>query len=203
MIDQLFGSKTRVKLLQLFYSNPNRSFYVREITRKIDEQINSVRRELSNLLSIGIITSETNNNKLYYEVNQKFTHYQPLSAIFGNRPFAPATEKEPLISDDSGEDDMVKQLKSVGKVDLAILTGQFTRDEVPGIDFLVVGDINSVQIKKFVEEFEKQEGKDIRYVVMPTREYSYRLQIKDRFISQLLTAKKQILINDQDLQVNS
>ena len=47
MIDQLFGSKTRVKLLELFYSNPNRSFYVREITRKIDEQINSVRRELA------------------------------------------------------------------------------------------------------------------------------------------------------------
>jgi predicted transcriptional regulator len=56
MIEQLFGSKTRVKLLQLFMSNPNRSFYVREITRKIDEQINSVRRELANLLSIGIIS---------------------------------------------------------------------------------------------------------------------------------------------------
>ena len=52
--------------MELFYSNPNRSFYVREITRKIDEQINSVRRELSNLLNIGIITSDTNNNKLYY-----------------------------------------------------------------------------------------------------------------------------------------
>ena len=74
MIEQIFGSKTRVKLLQLFYSNPNRSFYVREITRKIDEQINSVRRELSNLLSIGIISSETTNNKLYYEVKQKYQY---------------------------------------------------------------------------------------------------------------------------------
>ena len=71
MIEQLFGSKTRVKLLQLFYSNPNRAFYVREITRKIDEQINSVRRELSNLLSIGIIVSENTENKLYYEVNHR------------------------------------------------------------------------------------------------------------------------------------
>src|ERR1700743_161867 len=83
MIEQLFGSKTRVKLLQLFYSNPNRSFYVREITRKIDEQINSVRRELSNLLSIGIITSDNTNNKLYYEVNQKFEYCEPLQQIFG------------------------------------------------------------------------------------------------------------------------
>lgn len=203
MVDQLFGSKTRVKLLQLFYSNPNRSFYVREITRKIDEQINSVRRELSNLLSIGIITSDTNNNKLYYEVNQKFVYYQPLSAIFGNKPYSPTADKEPLITEEKNEDDIVKRLRVVGKVELALLTGQFTRDEVLGIDFLVVGDVNAVQVKKFVEEFEKQEGKDIRYVVMTTKEYNYRLQIKDRFISQLLTAKKQILINDQDLQVNA
>src|SRR3982750_3094504 len=83
MVEQLFGSKTRVKLLQLFYSNPNRSFFVREITRKIDEQINSVRRELSNLLSIGIIVSENTENKLYYEVNQKYEYFDPLQQIFG------------------------------------------------------------------------------------------------------------------------
>ena len=83
MVEQLFGSKTRVKLLQLFLSNPNRSFYVREITRKIDEQINSVRRELANLLSIGIISSDNNNNRLYYEVNQKYEHYRALSSIYG------------------------------------------------------------------------------------------------------------------------
>src|ERR1700729_905866 len=83
MIEQLFGSKTRVKLLQLFYGNPNRSFYVREITRKIDEQINSVRRELANLLNVGLITSDTSNNKVYYEVNQKYEFYTPLQEIFG------------------------------------------------------------------------------------------------------------------------
>src|ERR1700676_5528197 len=92
MIEQLFGSKTRVKLLQLFYSNANRPFYVREITRKIDEQINSVRRELSNLLSIGIITSDANNNRLYYEVNQKYNYYAPLAQIFGGAP-APVSAK--------------------------------------------------------------------------------------------------------------
>src|SRR3982750_911239 len=95
MIDQLFGSKTRVKLLQLFYSNPNRAFYVREITRKIDEQINSVRRELSNLLSIGIITSDATQNRLYYEVDQDYQYYKPLGAIFGGLKLADAPAKTP------------------------------------------------------------------------------------------------------------
>src|SRR3954453_10637165 len=93
MIEQLFGSKTRVKLLQLFYSNPNRSFYVREITRKIDEQINSVRRELANLLSLGIIKSDQNNNRLYYEVSQDYEFYTPLSMVFGGVK-SPVTPKK-------------------------------------------------------------------------------------------------------------
>ena len=60
---------------------------MREITRKIDEQINSVRRELANLLSIGIINSDTTNNRLYYEVSQNFEHYDALSSIFGGKKF--------------------------------------------------------------------------------------------------------------------
>src|ERR1700753_1099991 len=127
MVEQLFGSKTRVKLLQLFYSNPNRSFYVREITRKIDEQINSVRRELSNLLNIGIITSDNTNNKLYYEVNQKYEFYEPLRQIFGGKKPAKATVTK-------GEEP--DELKALGHLDALVYTGQFTRDESAGIDIL-------------------------------------------------------------------
>ena len=84
MIDALFGSKTRVKLLHLFLNSPGQKFYVREITRKIEEQINSVRRELSNMLEVGIITSNSSDNKLYYQVNQRYEYYIPLREIFGD-----------------------------------------------------------------------------------------------------------------------
>lgn len=189
MIDQLFGSKTRVKLLQLFYSNPNRSFYVREITRKIDEQINSVRRELSNLLSIGIISSETTNNRLYYEVNQSYEFYKPLAEIFGG--VVTATTEE------NGEETH-SELKPLGRVDLAILTGKFTRDEKSGVDFLVVGDINQTQLAKYVAELEAKENKEIDYVAMSTKEFTYRRQINDRFLATVLESKKQVLV-DKDL----
>ncbi len=194
MIEQLFGSKTRVKLLQLFYSNPNRSFYVREITRKIDEQINSVRRELSNLLSVGIITSDNTNNKLYYEVNQKYEYYDAFQTIFGGVPKKRTTRKSTVtVKDDEGD-----SFKALGHVELAVLTGQFTRDESTGIDLLLVGDVNMNAVAKYVGELEAREGKDIRYAVMKPADFNYRLQIKDRFVSQLVTAKKQILIDEHD-----
>jgi hypothetical protein len=191
MVEQLFGSKTRVKLLQLFYSNPNRSFYVREITRKIDEQINSVRRELSNLLSIGIIVSDTNNNRLYYEVNQKYEYFDPLQAIFGGgKQTVEATKKA------AGEED---EFKSLGKVELVVLTGQFTRDERTGVDMLLVGNVNNNALQKYVAELEAKEGKEIRYAVMGLSDFKYRLQIKDRFAANMLQAKKQILVDTQNL----
>lgn len=206
MIEQLFGSKTRVKLLQLFYSNPNRSFYVREITRKIDEQINSVRRELANLLSVGIITSEANNNRLYYEVNQDYEHYNSLSMIFGSV----APPEEPAKKDSKGvvkgpkidvvrEHPMAKAARATGRVDLAILTGQFTRDELSGVDVMLVGDINQSKLARFIAELEKAENKELRYTSMPLSTYQYRLQINDRFINNVLSAKKQVIISNQDV----
>lgn len=197
MIEQLFGSKTRVKLLQLFYSNPNRSYYVREITRKIDEQINSVRRELSNLLSIGIITSDNTNNKLYYEVNQKYKYYDPLHEIFGGGVRKIASKKSGAV--DEKQTDAEMDLKAVGHIDLAVYTGQFTRDDSTGVDLLVVGDVNPNALQKYVDELEAKENKIIRYTIMSLPDFRYRQQIRDRFATTIAQSKKQVLVDVHNL----
>lgn len=215
MIEQLFGSKTRVKLLHLFYENPNRSFYVREITRKIDEQINSVRRELANLLNIGIITSDSSNNKVYYEVNQKYAYYVPLQEIFGGRK--PRKSRKPVVAPTPAveeahapvqeavavpvpaEVEEPAELKLLGNVEIAVLMGQFTRDETSGVDVLIVGNVNRNALQKYVTELEEQEGKELRYTVFSLEEFRYRVQIKDRFISNVLLSKKQILLDKPGL----
>jgi predicted transcriptional regulator len=193
MIEQLFGSKTRVKLLRLFFSNPNRSFYVREITRKIDEQINSVRRELANLLSIGIISSDTTNNRLYYEVNQSYELYEPLRMMFGSN--TSDNKKEPVAAKATHDD----TLESLGNVELAVYTGQFTRDMTSEVDILIVGDINRTRLANFITALEANEGKDLRYTLMDKKEFDYRHQIKDRFLTELLSSKMQILIDKHSL----
>lgn len=202
MIEQLFGSKTRVKLLQLFFSNPNRAFYVREITRKIDEQINSVRRELANLMSIGIINSESSNNRLYYEVNQDYEHYKALSLVFGGKTTKPTKKgaKTDEMDDEPEaqvEHPLAKEVRNLGRVELALLTGIFTRDALAGIDVLIVGDINQNKLSKFIGDLEKDENKELRFTVMPKSNFVYRQQINDRFINNVLAAKKQIIVNNQ------
>lgn len=194
MIDQLFGSKTRVKLLYLFLSNPNRSFFVREITRKVDEQINSVRRELGNLLSIGIITSESSDNKLYYEVNQKFEHYEALRMLFGKKS---KSAKKAIKDVDANEEDdsLTGRINKVGSVSAAILSRSFTRDMRSPVDILIVGSVNKTKLKKLVKEMEKEEGRELMYSTITDDNFDYRRDINDRFLSDVLGAKKTILIN--------
>lgn len=195
MVEQLFGSKTRVKLLRLFYSNPNRSFYVREITRKIEEQINSVRRELANLLNIGIISSDTTDNKLYYEVNQKYEFFEPLTEIFGSGVTATTKKKAAKAPKTAVVPDVDEDIRALGNVHLLLYTGQFTRDESSGVDVFVVGDVNPTQLNKFIAGLEKKEGKELRYSHMTPVDFNYRLEVKDRFLSNVMSSKKQVLID--------
>lgn len=188
MIDQLFGSKTRVKLLYLFYNNTGRPFYVREITRKIEEQINSVRRELANLLSIGIITSVSQNNKLFYEVNQKSTYYKPLKQIFTT-----VGEEMPIAKE---ADSSHKRFRDLGAVDIAYLLGSFVRDSSMPVDIFIVGDINRAKLTKLVKELEQEEGRELNYTTMTRQEFDYRRDINDRFLTDILNAKKSAIVDE-------
>lgn len=174
---------------------------MREITRKIDEQINSVRRELGNLLSIGIISSDNTNNRLYYEVNQAFEYYEPLLEIFGGGTKVVKTGDDEIAVPAPVKlaDPEVAEIAALGNVELAIYTGQFTRDEQSGIDVLIVGDINQTKLQKYMKELEEKEKKEIHYAAMQLDEFNYRRQIKDRFILSVLSSKKQVLIDKKQI----
>jgi len=160
MFEQLFGSKTRVKLLSLFLNNPERPYYVREITRMIDEQINSVRRELSNMLSIGIIKSDSANNRLYYQVNPKYQYFPELHKIFSTIPIKSRVAKET-----KEEDQIATKLRSTGSIELAFLTGSFVRESYVTVDLMIVGDVNRAKVGKVVGEIEKSLGREVNYAI--------------------------------------
>lgn len=197
MIDALFGSKTRVKLLHLFLNNPNRAFYVREITRKVDEQINSVRRELANMLNVGIIKSDSSNNRLYYEVNQEYSYFEPLRAIFGDGKMQSTAE---AFSD---VNDWTKRLKPLGDVRVAIFSGSLVRGSKGDIDLLLAGDINKTQAKRFMKGLEEDEGRQLNYTIMSYEDFYYRLSIKDRFIAAIISGKFTVLLDTENILTKS
>lgn len=196
MIDALFGSKTRVKLLHLFLNSPGQSFYVREITRKIDEQINSVRRELSNMLEVGVITSDSADNKLYYQVDQRYEYYVPLRAIFGDN-----VDQSNVVSGSSEavSDEYSTAIRAIPGLTLAILAGVLVRGSTSKIDVMLVGKIAPVKLKVAMKRIEAGEGRDINYTVLSYDEFYYRLSIRDRFITEILNGKYTIVVDKDNV----
>lgn len=188
MIDALFGSKTRVKLLHLFLNNPGKAFYVREITRLIDEQINSVRRELSNMLEVGVITSDSADNKLYYEVNQRYEFYVPFRAIF-------ADERIEAAGDIKAENQWQDAIKDLAGIRIAIAAGILVRGSSSGVDLLLVGDVQATRFKNVIKQIEKSEGRELNYTVLSYDEFYYRLSVRDRFITEILNGKHAVLLD--------
>ena len=193
MIDSLFGSKTRVKLLHLFLNNPEKSFYVREITRMIDEQINSVRRELANMVSVGIVQQDAIDNKLYYSVNEDYPYIKPLAAIFSDKN----------TEDGMGAASSVSWKDSLGRMRglrLAIISGKLVVGSSSAVDLLLVGDdMSAVTIKNLVKKIEKDSKIEINYAVISYDDFYYRMSVKDRFIMDIVRNKHSVLVDTENI----
>ena len=193
MIDSLFGSKTRVKLLHLFLNNPEKSFYVREITRMIDEQINSVRRELANMVSVGIVQQDAIDNKLYYSVNEDYPYIKPLAAIFSDKN----------TEGGAGAAGGVSWKDSLGRMrglKLAIISGKLVVGSSSAVDLLLVGDdMSAVTIKNLVKKIEKDRKIEINYAVISYDDFYYRMSVKDRFMMDIVRNKHSVLVDTENI----
>ena len=172
--EKLFGSKTRAKLLKLFFDNPEKSFYVREMTRVIGEQINSVRRELLNLESIGVIKNETFDNKVYYSANNKHPFCRPLIDIFSRKVNSANHDDIKATTWEEYCRPVKNYLKAL------IVTNRLPGQD--GVDLLIIGNDKTKKLTRWAEVVEKKQGKPINYAIMSLDDFAYRKSVKDRFI---------------------
>lgn len=193
MIDALFGSKTRVKLLHLFLNNPAQPFYVREITRIIDEQINSVRRELANMLEVGIILSESVDNRLYYQSNQRYEYFVPLRAIFSDSKIK--IQENVAKSVDIQNEEYEQKISAISGVRLVIFAGCLIKESKSNLDILIAGDVSAAKVKSLIANIEKKEGREISYTVISYDEFYYRLSVRDKFIIDVLNNKHKVVVD--------
>lgn len=196
-IDALFGSKTRVKLLHLFLNNPDKAFYVREITRLIDEQINSVRRELANMVSVGVITSDSSENKLYYQVNEQYQNFNAFRAIFSSDYTVSLQHGKKRKS--KGDVSVVDILQNVTALRVAIVGGSLVRGSAAKIDLILVGKISSHSQKNIINQIESKVGRELTYTFMDYDEFYYRLSVKDTFIADIMNTEHIIAVDTDNI----
>lgn len=174
LLDHLLGSRTRAKILRLLLTNPEKSYFVREISRKLREHVNSVRRELRFLSDVDIIAARGEGQKRYYQANASYPVYHELKALIFK---AQVMEEQRLLS----------AIRGSGRIYLLLLTGFFVGQEVAQTDILLVGSINRLKLKKLMQTFQEHFDREIHYTIMSRSEFEYRHNLTDRFLYAILS----------------
>lgn len=182
MLEHLFSSRTRVKLLRLFLVSEDKSYFIREISRKLKEHINSVRRELNNLERIGLIKSYGQKQKKYYKINPNFLLYPELKSLI--------FKAQVLL-----EQNFIKKVQRMGRIKLLVLTGFFAGLSGTITDVLIVGSVNRDKIRRLIKDFQKNFDHEIHYTIMSKKEFDYRNNLTDRFLFQILENKKIVVVD--------
>jgi predicted transcriptional regulator len=190
MLEHIFGSRTRVKLISLFLSSPDESLYVRELTRRIGTQINAVRRELANLEKFGFIVAGAGAEEDAKRPGLKRKYYK-LNAVYPLLPEIKAliTKAQVLV-----EHRVDKELEQLGQVKYAALMGKFLGQSAP-VDLFLVGAVNGATLRKLLTKMEKALGQEINYTVMTLQEYTYRKDMMDKFLMKIADAPKDVVVD--------
>lgn len=191
MLEHLFGSKTRVRLLTLFLNKPNEAFFIRELTRKIQTQINAVRREIDNLVKFGLIREAEGPDeeggkrpglkRRYYSVNPKFPLLNEVQALMSKSRFLMERRLD-------------KDIAALGSVSYMAFMGVFLGKTAP-VDLFIVGDIDNDKLKRLVMRAEDEYGYEIKFTCLTAQEFKYRKDLADRFLLGVLGTNKYVAIN--------
>ena len=186
-LNDLLISKVRVKVLELFYNNPDEMYYVREITRLIKEEINAVRRELDRMLGCGLLKSEQRANRLYYYLNKRYLYHQELQRI---------------VAKSTGLGKKIRRYRrKLGSLSFVMFSGNFVahrqarKDE---LDVLVVGDVVLSELEQMIKAEEKEQDREINYAVLSDEEFEFRKTRRDPFVMEVLYNVRVMIIGDEN-----
>lgn len=192
MLEDIIISKVRIKLLTLFLTNPGKIFHVREITRRTDEEINAIRRELARMEKAGMVASEWRQNRRFYGFRKDYVLFAELCVL--------------IVKSTGLGADIIKNRAKLGKIKYAFILGTFAKagqGEPGDIDLLIAGNVVLPELTAIVKEEEVKRDKEINYSVMSEEEFLFRKRRRDPFLLGILAKPRVMLLGDEEEMVRA
>jgi predicted nucleotidyltransferase len=185
IVDILFKSKIRQKILSRFFADESRRFYINEMARLVNTTQGTCRRELNKLVDVGVLTTSKEGNLLYYQVNKQTPLYREFSAI---------------IQKTIGIEAKLKSLLQGFKgISYAFIFGSYAKREFKAesdIDVVIIGIIEEDSLIKVFKDVERAIGREINYHIYTGKEFKSKLRT-DSFIKNII--KNHIMIKGDEI----
>ena len=181
----LTKSKLRRDLLRLYFTNPDKEYYLRELERTIDFPVGNIRRELLKLESKGLFTFRRQGNLVYYSLNQKHPLFKAFKSI--------------IFRTIGVEGELRNALRRIKGIKLAFIYGSFAKGSErisSDIDLFIMGNVNEEKLITVISKAETTLKREINYSLYSRKDFERKKKEKDYFIKELIKEPKIFLIGD-------
>jgi predicted nucleotidyltransferase len=187
MLERLFTSKSRVKILELLLLNPAGEFHLREISRRTHVSPPYVKREMTNLMALGLVLKRSQGNLTLFRLNKDSAIAEELKRIF--------------LKTESFGRFIRDNLEEVGNVRFALIYGSFSKGEEAersDIDLLIVGDVNERRMLGIMEKVEERTGREVNYVAWTEDEFEKKAREGVPLLEEIVNTPVIMIVGDLD-----
>jgi len=182
LFTQLFDSRVKARLIKFFMLNDKREYSQHEVVEKNKMSSLQITKELNRFEKMKLIFVRTKKGKRFFQTNTGFIFYPELKNLV-------------VKSNTMPECRSLSQIKNLGKVKLALISGVFLNYPKGRADLLLVGDeMSRAKLKHLLENLEAEVGKEINYSFMSSDEFKYRTDMLDKFIMEFLESPHEEII---------
>lgn len=193
ILGKLFGSLNKAKVLRFFILNPEVQASLPEIEAVVKVNAGALRKELANQVSMKFLEE-----KLVSRPNARGDRKIRIKVwqLDGTFPFIADLRR--ILNYDIVEDrmDVARKFRGCGRLKLIILSGVFMNDASGRVDLSVVGeDLDRRAIERAVHKLEAEIGKELKYAIMDTDDFNFRMFSGDKFIRDIMDYPHEYAIN--------
>lgn len=187
MLDQLFGSRLRGRLLGFLVLHPGQRFYVRQLAGLIGEDPTNVSRELARLGALGLVRTQTEGRQRYHEIDTSLPVFPELRG---------------LVVKTTGLVDVLRSaLEPLGsRVQLAVVFGSVAagrETKMSDVDLLVVGDSGFSEVVEALAPVQATLAREVNPVVYSAAEFREKKSGRHPFLENVLRQPKLFVIGSE------
>lgn len=182
----LFSSKIRAEVFRFFFGLSDDYYHLREVARRIGFSVSNVRKELWNLVDMGLVELRRDGNRTYYEPNKNHPLYNDLRNI---------------VLKTSGLSDVLREALQHDEIQWAFVFGSVARGEAGAesdIDLLVIGALGLRKLSSLLSGVSEQIGREINPHVFSAEEFRQKMKEKDHFVSSVLDSPLMFVLGNEN-----
>ena len=187
-LSKIFWSKSRAKILEKFLLEyegwNNNGFHMRGLSRDLDEQINSIKRELDNLTELWVLKYRMDMKKKMFYLNESFDLLDDFVQIF-LKSYNPIIKLKEFFK--------TKELLELIIINKSVKT-KLTGQTKSILDIFLIWEIDKEEFAEFINQ--AFFGRKVKYAIITTPELFERLEYWDKLIKNILTEPGNIFVKD-------